>query len=183
MASPFASATWRRRLSAGVAWLRRRAVRVLAVAKFGKAALLAAIGFGAFRLINRDLEEIARHWAYLFRIDPENRVLDVLLVKLSAVNPVKLRHLGWWSLVFSADQVVEGIGLWFNQAWAKYLMLVATSAFLLDRCYQLGRRFTWGQVPFFIGTVVLLLVIIWILLQDRAREAGHGRPASPSTQK
>lgn len=162
-----------------VEWLKRHGLRVLAVGKIGKAALLTAVGFGSLRLINRDVSELARHWALVLRVDPENHVARLLLERLSAVNPVKLRHFGHWSLFFAADQVVEGIGLWFNQAWAKYLMLVATGVFLLDRCYLLGRRFTWNQIPLFVGTALLFLFILWLVKQDRTRNGGSRHP-SPS---
>ncbi|MGH7996445.1 MAG: DUF2127 domain-containing protein, partial [Opitutaceae bacterium] len=103
-------------------WLRNHGLQALAVGKLGKALLLATIGFGSLRLIDRDLAEVAREWAFLLRIDPENHVLRIVLDKLSAVDAVNLRHFGLWSLFFAADQVAEGIGLWFDQAWAKYLM-------------------------------------------------------------
>ncbi|MGH7996314.1 MAG: hypothetical protein ACREFX_08180, partial [Opitutaceae bacterium] len=64
--------------------------------------------------------------------------------------------------------------------WAKYLMLIGTGIFLLDRCYQLGRRFAWRQVPLFAGTLVLFVFIVWIIKQDRLRSATRGRSRTKS---
>jgi uncharacterized membrane protein (DUF2068 family) len=105
-------------------------LRVIAMMKIAKGLLLTAVGLGAFRLINRDLTEIARQITSHFAIDPENHFVRKLLEDAGGVSPEKLRRIGELSLLFAADLYCEGIGLWFNQTWAKYLVLVATSFFI-----------------------------------------------------
>ena len=105
-------------------------LRVIAILKIAKGLLLLGLGFGIFRLINADLGELARNWAIELRIDPENRYVQFALEKIARVDAHTLRRFGLLSLLFSADLFVEGVGLWLNKTWAKYLVLIATGAFI-----------------------------------------------------
>jgi uncharacterized membrane protein (DUF2068 family) len=151
-------------------------LRVIAIAKLAKAILLAAIGFGSLRLINRDVAELARHWAQILRIDPENHFARILLDRASSLTPLSLRNFGLWSLFFCADQVIEAVGLWFYQTWAKYLMLIATGIFLIDRGYRLCLQFSWDAIPLIVGTAALFLYILWVVRHDRRHTGAGAKP-------
>lgn len=149
-------------------------LRVIAVVKLLKAVLLLAVAFGSFRLLDRNLADAAREWARRLSIDPENRLLHLVLVKVSTLSPGRLRGIGAWSLIFAADQIAEGIGLWFNQAWAKYLLLAVTPFFFV---YESG-RLIWEAIhrkitPFHVFSVpitaAVLAYLIWIVRADFKR--------------
>lgn len=153
-------------------------LRVIAVVKLLKAALLLIVAFGSFRFLNRDLADSAREWGRRLSIDPENHLLHLLVTQASALQPGKLKDIGAWSLFFAADQIAEGIGLWFNQAWAKYLLIVITPIFFLYECGRLiwevihrhVATFHVFSVPI---TAAILVYLIWIVRADFKRSREH----------
>lgn len=153
-------------------------LRVIAVVKLFKAALLLVVAFGSFRFLNRDLADSAREWGRRMTIDPENHLLHLLITQASNLQPGKLKDIGAWSLFFAADQIAEGIGLWFNQAWAKYLLIVITPIFFVYESGRLvwelihGRNATFHafSVPI---TAAVLVYLIWIVRADLKRSREH----------
>jgi uncharacterized membrane protein (DUF2068 family) len=149
-----------------------KGLRIIAVLKFAKGILFLAISFGIFRLINQDVAELARRLAAHLRIDPENHYLRQLLEKLTDLNPRKIRNLGFLSLFFSADLMIEGVGLWYNQTWAKYLVLLATGFFLPEEIRACVEVFTWDKLALLCLNLTFVAYIAWILLP-------HRRPPGP----
>lgn len=141
-------------------------LRVIAVLKFIKGTLLLVVGFGAFRLLNRDLAEVARLWAHRFSIDPENRMAHWVIREASAVEPRNLRHFGYIVLIFATDQLIEGVGLWLNQAWAKYLLLVATSlAFCWEGFILIRDAFRHTVSYWHLGTMgVTIAILVYLVI-------------------
>jgi uncharacterized membrane protein (DUF2068 family) len=144
-----------------------KGLRVIAVLKFAKGLLFLAVGFGIFRLINEDVAALARRLAMHLRIDPENHYLRQLLEKLTDLNPRTIRKLGFLSLFFATDLVVEAVGLWYNQTWAKYLVLIATGIFLPEEIKSCIQLFSWEKLALFFVNLTFVGYIAWILLPHR----------------
>lgn len=149
-------------------------LQVIAVVKLVKGALLFGLGLGVVRMINRDAGEVVRKVAVNLRIDPENRIVQYLLEKLTDIPPRVLRNFGIISLFYSADLVAEGIGLWLNQAWAKYLLLVATGLFVPEEAYALGRHFTWVRLLLLAVNIAVFAYVAQFLCRQ------HPGPRTPS---
>ena len=111
-------------------WSGQTGLRVIAVIKIAKGFLLLGIGVGAWRAINADLAEVVRQWTQQLRIDPENRYVQLAIEKVGNIDPRQIRNFGFLSFLFAADLFTEGIGLWLNKTWAKYLVLMATGFFV-----------------------------------------------------
>ena len=144
-----------------------KGLRIIAVLKFVKGLLFLGAGFGIFRLINQDVALRASELATRLRIDPENHYLRLLLQYLTDINPRTLRQLGLLSLFFAADLVVESVGLWYNQTWAKYLVLIATGIFLPEEIRSCFREFRWDKLGLFFVNLTFVAYIAWILLPHR----------------
>jgi len=138
-------------------------LRLIAVIKFAKAVLFTGIGFGLFRSINKDFGESARVLAVHLRIDPENHFVRLFLEKVANVDPKMVREFGLFSFLYAAELYIEGIGLWLNQAWAKYLVLVATGFFLPEEAYACMQRFSWERLAFLIINLAVLIYVISVL--------------------
>lgn len=147
-------------------------LRLIAVAKIAKAVLFTGIGIGLFRSLNSDLGETARKLAIHLRIDPESHIMRLFLEKVAKVNPKSLRTYGLISYLFALELYVEGIGLWLNQAWAKYMVVIATGFFLPEEAYGCIRHFSWERVGFLALNLVVLLYVIWILCRKKRRRKG-----------
>ncbi len=148
-------------------------LRIIAVLKMAKGLLLLGVGLGVFRLINTDLADLLRRVTAELRIDPENRYVQLALEKAANINPRELRNFGLLSLLFSADLMAEGVGLWLNKAWAKYLVLVATGAFIPFEARASLRHPTWGHLILLAMNGAVVAYIAHLLWRHRK---ARGRP-------
>lgn len=152
-------------------------LRAIALIKVGKGLLLTGLAFGIFRSINRDLGETVRHLTFNLRIDPENHFIRLLLEKLTNIEPKTLRAVGWITAFYAAELYVEGVGLWLNQAWAKWVLLIATGFFIPEEAYVCIRKFDAWRLGLLMVNIVVLVYVIWLLwVQKRARPSPPGAP-------
>ena len=136
---------------------------MIALIKIAKGLLLTGLAFGFFRSIDRDLGETVRLITFHLRIDPENTFVRLLLEKITNINPQTLRTIGLITFVYAGELYVEGIGLWLNQAWAKYLLIVATGAFLPLEARACIVRFDWERLALLLVNLVVLLYVVWVI--------------------
>lgn len=61
--------------------------------KMLKAVLLIVVGIAALKFVHKDLGATVLHWAEVLRVDPDNRYLHRLLVRIFRVTPKQLREL------------------------------------------------------------------------------------------
>jgi uncharacterized membrane protein (DUF2068 family) len=148
-----------------VAWL-----RLIAVVKIAKGLLLVGIGFGALHLINRDLGEVVRNLALNLRIDPENREVQVVLEKVANLQPHALRNFSLVSFLFAADLFAEGVGLWLNKSWAKYLLVLATGVFLPFEVRGCIRLFSWHRLLLLLANLLVFAYVVRLIWVHRRGE-------------
>ena len=152
---------------------RDKGLQVIAVIKMVKGVLLFGIGIGVFRLINRDVGDSMHRLTARLRIDPENHAVQYLLEKVTNIPPRTLRNFGLLSLFYSADLFAEGIGLWLNQAWAKYLLLVATGLFVPEEAYACVLHFSWERLLLLLVNVGVFVYVAQFVLRP------HPKPQVP----
>ncbi|HWZ96075.1 MAG TPA: DUF2127 domain-containing protein [Opitutaceae bacterium] len=142
-----------------------RGLRVIAAVKLFKGTMLLGISLGLFGLVNRDLAETAQNLTVALNVDPENHYVRLFLQNVANIQPHTLRHFGLWSLVYSAILLTEGIGLWLNLRWAKYLVILSTGAFVPEEVYLCMHRFTWFKFGVLALNIAILLYIIQLVLR------------------
>ena len=138
-------------------------LRVIALIKIAKALLLTGLAFGFFRSINQDLGDTVRLITFHLRIDPENSFVRLILEKVTNIDPHTLRTIGLITLVYAGELYLEGIGLWLNQAWAKYLLVLATGGFLPWEAKSVIASFSWERLVLILLNLVALLYVIWVI--------------------
>ena len=148
-------------------------LELIAVVKMVKGVLITGLAVGFFRAINEDLGEMVRVWTARLRIDPENHLIRLLLEKVTNINPRSFHTFGVISLIYAAELYLEGLGLWFNQAWAKYLLVVATGVWIPEEGYASFRHFSWSRVSLLLINLAVLLYVIWVLCRKKAPAAGR----------
>jgi uncharacterized membrane protein (DUF2068 family) len=149
-------------------------LRFIAITKLVKGVLVIAIGLGAFRLINRDLAESARNLTTHLRIDPENHYARRFIEKVAKIDARHLRDYGVVSFFFAAELFTEGIGLWRNKSWAKYMVLVGTGFFIPFEAYACFRNFTWEHLLLFVVNVAIVLYVGVVVRKERVHEIPPG---------
>jgi uncharacterized membrane protein (DUF2068 family) len=138
------------------------ALRLIALFKLLKGLLLTTVGLAALRLIHADVAALVTVWADRLNIDPQNRHLGHVLVRLASVDAHALILVATGSFAYAALLITEGIGLWLKRRWAEYFTIIVTGSFVPLEIYELTRRWTLIRLAAF-GLNVL---IVWYLTRQ-----------------
>jgi uncharacterized membrane protein (DUF2068 family) len=136
--------------------------------KLLKATLFVGMGFGVINLLHKDVADILLQLTMALRFDPENRIVNMVLERASSLSPRRLREITFALFLYAALDVIEGIGLVYEQVWAEYFTLILTASFLPWELYEIIRRVT----PFKIAlTLVNFFVVLYIgfIVRERVR--------------
>jgi uncharacterized membrane protein (DUF2068 family) len=151
-----------------------RLLVLIAVYKFLHALLFFAIGFGAHRLLHKDiadqLEILARH----LRFNPESRLVIFIFEKASLINDPVLRRIGFLADCYATITLIEGIGLYLEKAWGEFLTLAITASFLPWEIFEIIRRLTWIRVGLLTINILVFLYLLRLVI-DRARHRARSR--------
>jgi hypothetical protein len=79
--------------------------------KLFKALLLIAVGVGAIKFLHQDLAGAATHWVQVLRVDPDNRFIHGILVRIFRVTPKQLMELSVGTFLYAGLFATEGVGL------------------------------------------------------------------------
>jgi uncharacterized membrane protein (DUF2068 family) len=138
---------------------RNRWLIAIGVLKLLKAVLFVSMGFGVIRLLHRDIAEVLLRATLALRFDPENRFVNVVLEKASMLTTHRLKEISVAIFLYAVLDVIEGIGLVLEKAWAEYFTLILTGSFLPWEFYEIIRRVTVFKI---VLTVLNLLVFIYL---------------------
>jgi uncharacterized membrane protein (DUF2068 family) len=145
-----------------------RLLRLIALFKFFKAAMLIALGVGAFRLMHKDLGAVLEHWAEAMRIGSANRFVDAALAKASDLRPEQIKKLGVGSFLYAALFVVEGTGLWLEKRWGEWLTVIITSSLVPVEVYEVYRHPSAVKVAVLVINVAIVGYLIYRIRGKRA---------------
>ena len=146
-----------------------RGLIVIGTLKLLKGTLFVALGFGLLKLLHRDLYPLAMRLIEILRFDPGNSFINTLLDDLSLVNDRRLRQLSVFTFAYAALDFLEGSGLVLQKAWAEYVTLVLTAAFLPLEILKSLHHPTWWKLLLILVNAAIVYYLIWLLRQNRAR--------------
>jgi uncharacterized membrane protein (DUF2068 family) len=129
--------------------------------KLLKAVLLVIVGIGAARLLHKDVAGTVQHWTRLLRVDPDNRYIHGLLVRILRVSPRQLAELSIGTFFYAGLFATEGVGLLLRKRWAEYFTIITTGLLLPLEIYELGHRFTATKLV----VLVVNALIVWYLVR------------------
>src|SRR5260370_566261 len=141
-----------------------RGLRVIAAFKLLKALALIAVGIGALKLLHKDTATIVEHWVNVFRVDPHNHYINLLLEKLSILDDRRLKALSIGTFVYAGIFLVEGVGLALKKRWAEYFTIITTSSFLPIEIYEVARRVSAGKI---LALLINLAVVVYLIVELR----------------
>lgn len=148
----------------------RRGLLLLGLFKLLKAIFFLMVGAGALHLVHRNLGEIVSHFVDSLPIDPEGRVVSVIMDKADLINAHDLRRIGAGAFIYSALCVVEGTGLVNRKTWAEYFTVTLTALGLPIEGFEILRHFTLLKVGAMVVNLAILLYLLWVL-KRRQRSA------------
>ena len=144
-----------------------RGLWVIAAFKLLKAAGLIAVGIGALNLLHKDVAAVVEHWVNVFRVDPHNHYIDLLLTKLAVLDDRRLKELSIGTFIYAGIFLVEGIGLAFRKRWAEYLTILTTASFLPLEIYELVRRVSISRTVVLAVNVAIVAYLVYELRHYR----------------
>ena len=135
---------------------------LIAVLKVVKGVVLLAVGLGLLKLVHADIATLFSRLLEFFNLDDHSRLLHALVLKVDALQPKSVLTMSVVSLAYAGLLLTEGLGLWFERAWAAYLTVIATSLFIPFELYEIVKRITVPRI----GVLLLNLVIVLYLISQ-----------------
>jgi uncharacterized membrane protein (DUF2068 family) len=157
-------------------------LKIIAGAKIAKGGALACLSLGVFDLIHKDLTALALRFVQVARISPENRYVELALVKLGLVEPSTLVRLGMLSALYASIQLIEGLGLWFGAAWAEYMVVISTGLFVPEEFLGLMHHPSWLRLALLLVNAAILVYVayvVWNRYRQR-RLSGESQAGGPA---
>ena len=143
---------------------------VIAVFKLIKASLLILIGFGAFRLIHRDVEDAARQFINHFRGDPDNRYLHALLARVTRFSPGQLEAISAGAFIYAGLFMTEGVGLLLQKRWAEWLTIISGAGFIPLELHEVFVHSNWKRIL----VLTINMAIVVYLIRELRRKKNEG---------
>jgi len=144
-------------------------LRLVALFKFCKAALLLAVGLGALGLLRPSASQRVHEWAASLAESDNGGVVQQFAVLASGLTPSRLVAFGIAAFLLAGLFTTEGWGLWFGKRWAEYLTVIATLSLVPLEVFELTRR---TSVARFSVLALNLAVVVYLIYHLRRRRAG-----------
>jgi uncharacterized membrane protein (DUF2068 family) len=154
--------------------------RVIGAFKLLSAVLLAAMGVGIFKVVNRDLGEVLNNLALSFRLDPGNHFIHSIIANVSGIDRAHLHALGVGTFFYAIVHVIEGVGLLLKRRWAGYVTVFVTSSLLPFEGYEVFRKADALRVGALILNLAIVVYVIIMLRLERRSWAEADKAATDS---
>ncbi len=146
---------------------RNRWLELIAVYKLLQDALLVSVGFGALRLLGKDVADILQNVAHNLSMNPESRLVRFVLEKADLIDDHMLRRISIFLFCYAALGLIEGTGLLLEKVWAEYFTALITASFLPLEIFELWHRVTWLRVGLFAVNLAVLAYLVGHLVKHR----------------
>lgn len=150
----------------------RRVLKLIALERIVRGALLLAAGIYLLFHLNRDFGRLADRVIRAVELDPRRPFLHRIVDYLHHLHASELRVVALGALGYGVLELVEGTGLWLEQLWAEYLTVIATSILIPLELYELVHRPTLWKAG---GIAVNLAIVAYLVYVLR-----HRRRLNPS---
>jgi uncharacterized membrane protein (DUF2068 family) len=144
-------------------------LRLIALFKLLKAALLIVVGVGALKLLHKDVAGAVEHCVEVLRLDPNNHYIDAALEKASDLTPDKIKQLGLGSMIYAGLFLTEGIGLWFEKRWAEWLTVIITSSLIPIELYEIHHHPTLVKIAVLLINIAIVAYLLYRIREKRMR--------------
>jgi uncharacterized membrane protein (DUF2068 family) len=150
----------------------RAGLILIAGYKFLCALLFVLVGFGAFKLLHKDIDDFAWHaLVEVLHRNPESRVVSFLLQRAEILNDPVLRRIGFGAFCYAAVCIAEGVGLYLEKVWGEVLTLLITASFLPFEIHELFRRVTLIRVSALAINLLVLAYLLYLVIEKAAHRA------------
>ena len=154
--------------------LQKRAPTLYAIIalKLVKGAALVTLAIVLYTLSDNNLPSDYQKLLHWLKVNPERKFFHDLAQHVAKLTESGLIIAGAGSFLYSLFSWVEGIGMIFRARWAGWLAIGESAFFIPIEVYELIQHFS-GYV---FAILVLNIVIVWYLFQNRDRLFRHHQP-------
>ncbi len=151
----------------------KRWLLLLGLFKFSKALFFTAIGIGALHLVHRNLGQLVMQLVDALPIDPEGRVVSMVMDKADLIDGHDLRRIGAGAFIYAMLCLIEGYGLVLRKSWGEYFTVILTMLGLPLELFELVHRATWFKAGALAANLAILGYLLWILKRRQRLELAH----------
>jgi uncharacterized membrane protein (DUF2068 family) len=146
----------------------RRVLRLIAIERIARGALLLGAGVYLLFHLNSDFGRLGERVMRAIELDPRRPFLNRIVAYLHHQHASEIRIAAIIALGYGLLELVEGTGLWLDQLWAEYLTVIATSLLIPFELYELVHRPSAWKAG---GVVVNVAIVGYLvhLLRRRSR--------------
>jgi uncharacterized membrane protein (DUF2068 family) len=141
----------------------QRGLFLVGLFKLSKAVFFTSVGAGALHLVHRNLGDFVMRLIDALPIDPEGRVVSIIMDKADLIDAHDLRRIGAGAFIYAMLCLVEGYGLVTRRTWAEYFTVILTAMGLPVETFEIIRRFNWYKVGALAVNLLILLYLLWVL--------------------
>ena len=160
----------------------KSALRWIAGYNLVKGLLLLALGIGLLGLLHKDVDDVVRNWIETLGLDADNGHAAALLARLDLVTAKQMSQLSRLVFLFATVFTTEGVGLFFNQRWAKFLTVLVTASFIPVELYETFRHFGFGKLTLLVLNTAIVALLVRMLRKElreaAALAAAAGTPSA-----
>jgi uncharacterized membrane protein (DUF2068 family) len=142
-------------------------VRLIAVFKLLKSALLIAVGMSALHLLHKDVATVLEHRVTMLGLDPGNRYVDRAVQKFANLTPQKIKSFGVVSFIYAGLFLTEGIGLWLVKRWAEWFSVIITTSLIPFEVYEIHRHASSIKCLVLILNIAVVTYLLYRIRNER----------------
>ena len=158
-------------MSAGDPPRSRLVLRLIATERLIRGLLLLGAGVYLLFHLGSDFGSRAERFMRAVDLDPRGHFLHRLVHYLHGLHAHELKIAAAVAIGYGTLELVEGVGLWLDQLWAEYLVVIATSLAIPFEVYELARNPSLWKA----GGILINVLIVLYLARVLHRRLGRSR--------
>ena len=135
-------------------------IRSIALYKALKGVLALALAFYILTLIRRRVPSILNYLVETLNINFEKGVIHWALTKAAPFIDQHIRSIDFIIVIYAFIYLAEGVGLYFRERWAEYLVVAETCVPLPFELYEIYRGIAYWNVFVLLGNLAVLGYLI-----------------------
>lgn len=149
---------------------RNRILLLIAIFKFLKAIAALTAGIIALHFLHASLLGTLSHWVNLFRVDPHNKWIDMVLDKAALINHREIKMAALGAFVYAALFATEGTGLYFEKVWAEWLIICEVSLLFPFEIYAITQKPDFIRIALLIGNILVLIYLVYLRIKATVKK-------------
>ena len=142
-------------------------LRLVAMFEFAKGLLVLLLGLGLIAYIHGDIQDVAEELLLHLHLNPASRIPGVFLKLVERVANVDMWFLALGAFTYATIRIAEGIGLWFDKAWAEWLGVASGLIYVPFELYHLAHGVTILKVVTFALNILVVAILADALWRRR----------------